>query len=92
MEEQEPVEVLIDKDLESYDTVVPVSAISFQNEHQGTLFYLAEEQGQLLSRQMTVEILGYDSDNAALKDSLYDEVILYSDRPLTSGGTVRRDG
>ena len=92
MEEQAPVEVLIDKKLESYKVVVPVSAITFRNEHQGTLFYLVEEDGQLFSRQETVEILEYDQDNAALLDNLHSEVIVYSDRPLTSGGRVRKDG
>ena len=42
--------------------------------------------------QETVEILEYDQDNAALLDNLHSEVIVYSDRPLTSGGRVRKDG
>lgn len=92
MSNNQSVKVALNKSLDEYETVIPVAAISFIDEHKGTVFCVTKNsQDKPIAMSVEVEVVDYDDTNAALKEELKDKVIVYSDRPLASEGVIREN-
>lgn len=76
----------------SFNTIIPVSSINFENESTGTIFLLfsAEESGLGYDtvRSLTVKIQSKTEAYAALESSIAGPVVVYTDKPLYDGAQV----
>ena len=86
-----PGTVVADGEEEQYEYTVPVSALRLEGERYW-VYALGERDGKFGKEQYVqlfpAEVLAQDEERAALRASLFDEIVVEADRTLEDGAQV----
>lgn len=91
MSNYETVSIQLRKEGEVYDTILPISAVTLLNDTEGEIFSVIWNSDREIYtvRSSSVQILDNDGTSVAVERKIQDPVVIYSDRPLTSGMEVK---